>query len=206
MQPAPSSCVADPWSLAGEYFEACNCDVACPCIFGSDPTRGDCTVLLGYHIKKGMAGTVPLDGLNFAIAVYTPGPMGKTKWEVAVYLDESASSGQREALRAIDTGKAGGPLGFLPGVVGKMHVVRFAPIDFRIEGKRRTLQVHGIGRMQSEELPPTLGSQVKIAGAHPFAPEIGVAKAEKLWLADHDWKWDTQGGNSYYAAINWKGP
>ncbi len=194
------------WSLSGEYFEACNCDVACPCIFGSGPTHDDCTVLFGFHIDKGRSGALALDGLNFALAVYTPGPMDTTKWEVAVYLDATASAAQREALRTIATGRAGGGLGFLPNVVGKMHDVVFAPITYTSEGRKRTLMIRGIGEMQSEALPAAVGSEVTIAGIHAFAPAIGVARAEKLRLTDHDWTWDTQGGNSYYARLQWNGP
>ena len=29
------------WKLEGLYFEACNCDAACPCVFLSPPTMGD---------------------------------------------------------------------------------------------------------------------------------------------------------------------
>ncbi len=29
------------WNLEGTYFEACNCDVVCPCLFLSDPTDDD---------------------------------------------------------------------------------------------------------------------------------------------------------------------
>ena len=61
----------DAWSLTGDYFEACNCDVGCPCIFLSDPTHGNCTVLIGWHIQKGRSGQETLDGLNFAIAATT---------------------------------------------------------------------------------------------------------------------------------------
>lgn len=25
------------WKVSGTYFEACNCDVACPCVFTSAP-------------------------------------------------------------------------------------------------------------------------------------------------------------------------
>ena len=41
------------WKLTGTYFEACSCDVACPCTFLSAPTRGDCTALAGWHIENG---------------------------------------------------------------------------------------------------------------------------------------------------------
>jgi hypothetical protein len=33
------------WQLAGTYFEACSCEVMCPCIFQSAPSHGDCAVL-----------------------------------------------------------------------------------------------------------------------------------------------------------------
>ncbi|MEE8334606.1 MAG: DUF1326 domain-containing protein, partial [Alphaproteobacteria bacterium] len=44
------------WSLKGTYFESCNCDAACPCVFLSAPTDGDCTVLIGWHIDQGNDG------------------------------------------------------------------------------------------------------------------------------------------------------
>ena len=30
------------WNVAGTYFEACNCNVACPYVFLSPPTEGEC--------------------------------------------------------------------------------------------------------------------------------------------------------------------
>ncbi|MBN4056073.1 DUF1326 domain-containing protein, partial [bacterium AH-315-J23] len=44
------------WTLDGQYFEACNCDAACPCVFLSPPTTGECTVIIGWHIQKGIYG------------------------------------------------------------------------------------------------------------------------------------------------------
>ena len=35
---------ATEWEISGTYFEACNCEIACPCVFLSAPTTGDCTV------------------------------------------------------------------------------------------------------------------------------------------------------------------
>ena len=36
------------WSIKGTYFESCNCEVACPCLFLSAPTEGYCTALVGW--------------------------------------------------------------------------------------------------------------------------------------------------------------
>ena len=86
------------WSLKGTYMETCNCDAACPCVFLSDPTQGDCTVVLGWHIEAGKLGGVSLDGLNVAMAVLSPGNMAKVKWKAALYIDETASAEQQQAL------------------------------------------------------------------------------------------------------------
>ena len=73
--------MADEWKLTGGYFEACNCDVACPCVFLGPPTQGDCTVLVAWHIDKGNLGGMALDGLNVVLAAHSPGHMLQTKWK-----------------------------------------------------------------------------------------------------------------------------
>jgi len=88
--------MAEQWKLDGQYLEACNCKAACPCIFLSTPTEGDCTAVVGWHIDKGNLGAVDLTGLNVAMAVYTPGAMHLTKWRAALYLDAKASESQKK--------------------------------------------------------------------------------------------------------------
>jgi hypothetical protein len=90
--------MAEAWSLKGTYFETCNCEVACPCVFLSPPTTGECTVLVGWHIEEGRYASVALDGLNVALAVHAPGHMATTKWKAALYFDDRASEGQKNAL------------------------------------------------------------------------------------------------------------
>ncbi|MGA3301834.1 MAG: DUF1326 domain-containing protein [Methylovirgula sp.] len=55
------------WKLTGTYFETCNCDAACPCVFGSMPTEGVCHAIVAWHIKHGTFSDVVLDGLNVAL-------------------------------------------------------------------------------------------------------------------------------------------
>jgi hypothetical protein len=43
---------------------------------------------------------VTLDGLNVALAIHTPGPMGEGNWAVGAYIDERADEKQTEALGA----------------------------------------------------------------------------------------------------------
>ena len=83
--------MSESWTLKGSYFETCNCETACPCVFLSPPTEGDCTVLVAWHVDEGRFGEVALDGLNVALAVHSPGHMAEVKWKAALYLDERAS-------------------------------------------------------------------------------------------------------------------
>lgn len=43
---------ANDWKLEGDYFEGCNCDSICPCIFLQDPDKGFCNAVVAWHIKK----------------------------------------------------------------------------------------------------------------------------------------------------------
>lgn len=104
------------WRLSGNYFENCNCSVACPCLVStaapltSKPTEGACDVPLMFHIDSGRYGDTALDGLNVAVMLHAPGVMAEGNWSVAAYIDERADDKQSEALGVIFTGAAGGPM------------------------------------------------------------------------------------------------
>ena len=108
------------WKIAGSYFEACNCNPACPCVFLSPPTSGACTLLVAWHIDKGHFGEVNLDGLNTALAVHSPGHMLEVKWKVALYVDERANQDQQGALTQIFSGQAGGHLAGVAPLIGEV--------------------------------------------------------------------------------------
>src|SRR5215470_2522538 len=113
------------WHFSGDYFENCSCTVVCPCLVSkaapltSRPTEGVCNVPLIFHIDSGRYGNVALDGLNVVLAVQTPGPMAEGNWSVAAYIDERADDKQTEALGAIFTGAAGGPMAMFAPLITK---------------------------------------------------------------------------------------
>jgi hypothetical protein len=122
------------WQLSGDYFENCSCTVVCPCLVSkaapltSRPTEGVCNVPIVFHIESGKYGSVALDGLNVALAIQTPGPMAEGNWSVAAYIDERADDKQTEALGAIFTGAAGGPMAAFAPLIGKNLGVKKVPI------------------------------------------------------------------------------
>ncbi|MCI4352716.1 MAG: DUF1326 domain-containing protein [Thermoplasmata archaeon] len=193
------------WSMKGEYFEACNCDVACPCIFGSDPTRGQCTAVVAWHIDQGSFGSHSLDGLNFVIAVYCAGNMETNPWEVAIYLDARATEPQRKALETILTGKAGGRFGDIASAFGTVRGIRSLPIEFQVSGKKRSIKIQAVADVRVQAFTARGGDDRKISPG-PFSPEIVVAKSEKFTLDDHGWKWDFSEKTSFYSPFSYEGP
>ncbi len=201
--------MASKWNLAGSYFEACNCEAACPCVFTSPPTSGECTALLAWHIDRGKYGDTSLNGLNAALAAYSPGHMLKVKWDVALYIDEMATQVQRDALTTILGGKAGGPPAALAPLIGNILGVKPTHIEFQSKGKQRSLRMPGIGEMEISALEGQGGKDMIIENqplaAIPNQPYV-VAKSKNLKLHDHGWSWNISEKNGFYCPFNIKGP
>ena len=147
------------WLLSGDYFENCNCSVVCPRLVSknapltSRPTEGVCEVAFIFHIERGSFDGTALDGLNVALAVHAPGPMAEGNWSVAAYIDQNANEKQTEALSAIFTGAAGGPIAQLAPLIGKNLGVKKVPITYRVEGKKRSAEIPNILHMTVDPLP-----------------------------------------------------
>ena len=107
------------WQVSGQYYETCSCDFVCPCVPGGmavSPTKGWCTFAMAFEVASGTYGTVSLDGLGFIVLGFTPEAMAKGNWSVGLIADERASAEQREAITAIASGAAGGPMAALSGL------------------------------------------------------------------------------------------
>jgi hypothetical protein len=200
------------WQLTGNYFENCNCDVVCPCLFSTlpaltaKPTNGDCKVGMAFHIDRGRYGNVALDSLNAIVMVHTPGVMADGNWSVAVYLDARADDRQREALQAIFTGAAGGPVAALAPLISKVLGVKTVPITYASVDKKRSVEISGMLHMAVHAAPSIVpDKEIWATNAHPFAPE-GLAMAvgdQGSTFEDYGMHWDNSGKNGHYAPIKW---
>lgn len=194
--------MSEKWTLAGTYFEACNCDVACPCVFLSVPTTGECTALVAWHIDKGSFGKVALDALNVALAVHSPGHMATTKWKAAVYFDDKASEAQKNALTQIFTGQAGGHPAALVSFVGEVLGVKSVGIDYHADGKRRSLKIADVVEAEIEAISGAGGADATLndfpLGIAPGYPAT-VAKSKKLSYHDYGLKWEISEKNGFFS-------
>jgi hypothetical protein len=194
--------MAEKWNLTGSYFESCNCEVACPCIFLNAPTEGDCKLLVGWHIENGKNGDVSLNGLNVALAVYSPGHMAQTKWKVALYVDERASEAQKNALVQIYSGQAGGYFASISPFIGEMLGVTSTKIDYHEAGKNRTLSLGNVANMAIDGIEGQNGADVTVQNPPltlvPGIPAT-VAKSTQLRYSDHSMNWNISGKNGFYS-------
>ena len=198
------------WKISGDYFEACSCDSVCPCPtsgLAARPTRGFCDAGLVFHVERGAYGTTKLDGLSFAFLLHTPGPMIAGNWTVGVIVDEKATTEQREALTAIASGQAGGPMAAVGPLVGTFAGVEAKPIRIERSGLRRSASIPGsldiaiegiAGANQSE---PVYFDNV----AHPAATRLALAKASRGHMHAFGIDWDDTTGknNGHFAPFAW---
>ncbi len=125
------------WQVTGDYFESCSCDYLCPCVTSNltvPGTKGHCDFALVFHVDRGRHGTLSLDDLSFVIVGHAPERMDKGNWKVALITDERATPQQREALVAIGSGQAGGPMAGLAPLIGTFPRRRGEADPFREKG------------------------------------------------------------------------
>lgn len=194
------------WTINGTYFESCNCDVACPCVFLSQPTDGECTALVAWHIDAGQFEGVSLDGLNVVFAVHSPGHMMQVKWNVAVYLDEKADTSQKDALTRIFAGQAGGHPERLASHVGNILGVASVPITYESTGKQRSLTIPNIADVTIEAFAGQEGEAITITN-HPLCIAPGnpviAALSGRMHYQDHGLTWTLSGKNGFFSPFQY---
>ena len=204
---------APSWKASGQYYETCNCDFVCPCVPGQlavKPTTGSCSFAMAFQIESGSYGTVPLDGLGFIVLGLTPEEMGKGNWSVGVIADERASAEQRDAITAIASGSAGGPMAALSPLVGKFLGVESAPIRFDRTGLKWSVTAARFVDMAAEGvvgINPGATEPIHLDNTgHPAANRFALARALKSHVDALGLSWsDTSGkNNGQYAPFSWR--
>ena len=200
------------WNINGQYYETCSCDFVCPCVphqLSVKPTKETCTFAMAFQIERGRYGDVSLDGLGFIVLGFTPEAMGKGNWSVGLLADERASAAQRDAITAIASGAAGGPMSALSGLIGKFLGVESAPIRFERSGPKWSVTADGKLDMSAQAamgINPNNPEPLHLDNTgHPAADRIALAHASKSHVHALGLDWDDSSGanNGQYAPFAW---
>jgi hypothetical protein len=171
------------WSIEGQYFENCSCEVVCPCTaslaLGAD--NDYCRVALVFHVDQGEVEGVDVSGLT-VVAVGESGKyMHEGNWKLGVLMDEAASEEQAEKLGAVFSGQLGGPMEALGGLIGEQLGVERVPMEFTSDnghhkltvGDKGTVEVDDVVSFGNEGGEPATMTNI----FHPAGSTLTVAKA-----------------------------
>jgi hypothetical protein len=137
--------------------------------------------------------------------------MGKGNWSVGVIADERAGTEQREAITAIASGAAGGPMAALSGLVGSFVGVESAPIRFDRNGVKWSVAASKLVDMAAEGvkgLDPNATGPIRLENTgHPAADAFALARAAQSHVHALGFDWDDVSGqnNGQYAPFSWQG-
>ena len=202
------------WKVSGQYYETCNCDFICPCLPGQmavSPSKGSCNFAMAFQVDRGSYGPVSLDGLGFIVLGFTPGAMAKGNWSVGLITDERASVEQRDAITAIASGAAGGPMSALSGLIGRFLGVESAPIRFDRSGAKWSVTASSLLNMAAEGamgINPNATEPLHLYNTgHPAADSFALARASKSQVHALGLSWEDLTGknNGQYAPFSWQG-
>ena len=164
-----------PWELKGRELVNCTCEYGCNCQFNALPDKGHCHAVAGIAIDEGYFGDTRLDGLRIAAIFKWPRAIHEGNGEAIAFVDERATSEQRDALLKIMTGQETAPFATMFAVyastVTKMHDPVFTDIELDIDVDGRK------GRIFVKDYIETTGRPIR-------SPATGEESRAQIVLPD----------------------
>lgn len=194
------------WKMKAKYYEACNCELGCPCNMSGFPSHGKCEGAIGFEVLSGERDGVDLAGTKVASAVKWPGAIHEGNGSMVVFVD--ASEQQQAALIPILTAEDPGlPWEILAATVSEIHGPFFEKIEIRDNDTDSSVKVGEKLEMQMESFKdPVSGEKHE---AHMVLPtgfifqdgHIGTTSVNRV---DADGvAFDHAGKNAYYSEVEW---
>lgn len=205
------------WWLKGDWFDACSCNVPCPCGFAQAPTNNHCQGMMAYHIREGAYGDTDLAGLNVVALVEFEGNAWARENPVSmgILMDERADEAQRTALQAVFSGEAGGWMAAFSELVGEVRGLEFVPIEMEVAGDLAHWRAEIPGKLKVAGVAlagPTTPEGARVQVHNPGGSEVGPGQIMTLGMADENtaaafgMKWDWAGKASKHIPFDWTGP
>jgi|SRR5579872_1153505 len=202
------------WRIAGDWWDLCNCAIGCPCVFGADPTLGYCEGVLTWLIREGHYGDVQLGGdLVVILIVHFEGNVLAKNREFGFLIDERANPAQRDALKKIFTGEAGGSFAAWRDLTISVDGVEYVPIKVSYDAENWSVEVatmiEGLGGpFRKYMVPENDTCRIYNAPRPEVTPgfiTVGEAKRNVVTGA-FGRKWDWSGRSAKHIGFDLRGP
>jgi len=199
------------WRITGDYFETCNCDYLCPCIYTNmmaQPTLDVCIAAIAMRVNDGTFDGIDLSGVAFIICIMVDGPMANGNWTVGLIIDDKASDEQVGAVGQICSGDVGGPMELGKALVGTFAGIERAAIEidkqdmsFSVKaGNLFSNAAIGTANVHDPNVPIHIDDT-----AHPANKRLALAVGTESHMHAFGINWDdTKGGhNGHFAPFDW---
>jgi hypothetical protein len=209
----PATDIPD-WRLVGDWWDLCNCAIGCPCNFGSNPTLGYCEGVLTWLIRDGNFGSLKLKkNLAVVLVIHWEGNVFEKNREFGFLIDDRANREEREALKTIFTGYAGGAFAAWRDLTLRVDGVEYVKMNVSHDSENWRVEVRGlidgIGAPFRKYMVPE-GDTCRIYNAPrpevvPGFLTVGTAKRNVVTGAfGRNWDWSDR--SSKHIAFDLRGP
>ncbi len=157
------------YDVKGTLLEVCTCDVNCSCCWtGAEPTGDSCDRVVAWQIDQGSVDGVDVSGVTLAMLGMLDQQGAPVK--SMIFLPDSVSSAQADALVELWSGRKGGPMADLAKMLGEIVGVERTAIEYHDGGHLV------IGTRVSAEVPAAAaGTTVAASGYRAEVPELGAS-------------------------------
>ena len=198
-----------PWRIKVHSIEACNCSTACNCQFAGFPDPGNCEAMIGGEVEEGTFGDVSLAGIRYVIAFTYPKAIHEGNGQMAIFIDDRATTTQAEAIATILLGRAGGmPFEALAGTVSSLDGPVLAPIEMQVNGTKSGFRIPGVLELtQTPIRNPVSGEEKEVQIVYPkggFFWNVGnIATSATMSCEYGTIRFRHPGGFASYATPTW---
>jgi hypothetical protein len=198
-----------PWRIKVHNIEACNCSTACNCQFAGFPDPGNCEAMIGGEVEEGTFGDVSLAGIRYVIAFAYPKAIHEGNGQMAIFIDDRATTTQAEAIATILLGRAGGmPFEALAGTVSSLNGPVLAPIEMQVNGTRSSFRIPDVLELtQTPIRNPVSGEEKEVQIVYPkggFFWNVGnIATSATMSCEYGSIRFRHPGGFASYATTTW---
>jgi hypothetical protein len=171
---------------------------------------------MAYHIREGGYGDVRLDDRSIIAVLWFDGNFWtKTKVTYGIFIDERADEYQREGIKKVFSGQAGGFMAKMAGLIGEGRWIEYVPITFEVADDLAYWRAEIPGKVKAFATAlngPTTPPGARVQLLNPPGSETGPGqictwgKSTDYQVSAGEFQWNWTGKSSKHIPFDWTGP